>query len=64
MEPIIFQIIDWIQYHEVDNTEIIDTRKTSKFNNIHKDDNDEIDELEKELEGEIEQEQFTRYKIR
>ena len=63
MEPVILQIIDWIQYHEVDNTEIIETRKTSNSNNNYEND-DELDELEKELEGGIEQDQFTKYKIR
>ena len=31
MNPVIFQIIDWIQYHEVDETEVIDYKKNKKY---------------------------------
>ncbi len=60
-EPIIFQIIDWGQYHEIDNS-----NDQEHFSNKKKPENsdEDIEELEKELDQKQNLNNFTKYKIR
>ena len=58
-EPIIFQVIDWVQYSEIE-----ESTNDNYYKNSKNAESDDTDELEAELDMITEQNKFTKYKIR